>query len=344
MDLINCPVKHISWGNGVVTEQENNYIRVAFSIGEKQFVYPDAFEKFLKCEDTTVQNQIKEDILLKKRQRELSERERQMTLDQISGSTPHMNTRNGKKKKYPKENIAFKCNFCDGGKKQNGIGYRCACSDSLIDYNIEEAHHSWCCSETSPCYQYYSGKINRVTLDQYARNGEFVCYESQMLKNWTAFAGFVLTGENKQKPMKLNKVQINSLAILTSRVPYSPEKERFVFGVFLVDEAYEGDNRDEGYVTTSSKFKLSLPLDQAKRILFWNYYHNENAPNRIAWGQGLHRYITDMQAACILRDIVNLKKDTAEEALAIEFFEHFCKINELDQNKFPKLDGAITRQ
>ncbi|WP_418751539.1 hypothetical protein [Frisingicoccus sp.] len=74
------------------------------------------------------------------------------------------------------------------------------------------------------------------------------------------------------------------------------KEDRFVFGVFFVDEAYEGDNRDESYVTTSSKYKLSLSLEEAKKILFWNYYHNENAPEKVACGPGLHRYITDVQA------------------------------------------------
>ena len=52
-----------------------------------------------------------------------------------------------------------------------------------------------------------------------------------------------MTKENHQRPMKLNKVQVNSLAILTTREPHDSEKDRFVFGVFLVDEAYEGDNK-----------------------------------------------------------------------------------------------------
>lgn len=97
-------------------------------------------------------------------------------------------------------------------------------------------------------------------------NDGFVCYESQMLRSWAAFAGYAHTKENYQKPMKLNKIQINSLAILTTREPYALEKDRFVFGVFIVDEAYEGDNREQGYVTTSSKYKLSLSLDDAKKF------------------------------------------------------------------------------
>ena len=190
---------------------------------------------------------------------------------------------------------------------------------------------------------YYDGIINRKALDRYAEEDGFVCYESQMLRNWAAFAGFALTKENNQRPMKLNKVQVNSLAILTTRVPYAPEKDRFVFGVFLVDEAYEGDNREEGYVTTSSKYKLSLSLEEAKKILFWNYYHNENAPEKAAWGQGLHRYITDVQAACILRDIAQIKANTSEQKLAIEFLDYFCNINGLDKDELPELDGALQR-
>lgn len=65
MNLMNCSVKHISWGIGTVTEQKDNYIKIIFGVGEKQFVYPDAFEKFLKCEDTNMQSQIEEELALK---------------------------------------------------------------------------------------------------------------------------------------------------------------------------------------------------------------------------------------------------------------------------------------
>ena len=343
MNLINCSVKHISWGIGMVIEQKGSYIKVVFSIGEKQFVYPDAFEKFLKCKDTDMQGQIEEEIAQKKQQEILKQQERQQKIEEISRSVSVVNARSGKKRNYPKENIAFKCNFCDGGKDQNGIGYLCACSDELIGYNIEVAQHSWCCNEDAPCSQYYDGIIDRETLDEQNGDGGFVCYESQMLRNWAAFAGFALTKENHQRPMKLNKVQINSLAILTTRIPNTLEEDRFIFGVFLVDEAYEGDNRDEGYVTTSSEFKLSLRIEEAKKVLFWNYYHNENAPEKVAWGQGLHRYINDIQAACILRDIARLKENTPEQELANKFLSYFCNINGLDKRELPESDGALKR-
>ena len=126
MNLMNCSVKHISLGIGTVTEQKDNYIKIIFGVGEKQFVYPDAFEKFLKCEDTNMQSQIEEELALKKQQEIQKQQERQQRIEEISRTVPVVNTRNVKKKNYPKENIAFKCNYCDGGKDQNGIGYLCA--------------------------------------------------------------------------------------------------------------------------------------------------------------------------------------------------------------------------
>ena len=93
MNLMNCSVKHISWGIGMVTEQKDNYIKIIFGVGEKQFVYPDAFEKFLKCEDTNMQSQIEEELALKKQQEIQKQQERQQRIEEISRTVPVVNTR-----------------------------------------------------------------------------------------------------------------------------------------------------------------------------------------------------------------------------------------------------------
>ena len=78
--------------------------------------------------------------------------------------------------------------------------------------------------------------------------GGFVCYESAMLRDWRAFAGYVQIGKNKGTPFKLLKVQPYSLCILTTRDPDSEnESDRYIFAVFLVDETYAGDSREAGY-------------------------------------------------------------------------------------------------
>lgn len=48
MNLENLTVVHKVFGEGTISEQNGNYFKVSFPVGEKTFVYPDAFEKFLK--------------------------------------------------------------------------------------------------------------------------------------------------------------------------------------------------------------------------------------------------------------------------------------------------------
>ena len=47
MQLIGQPIKHVTFGKGVVTDWNGNVITVCFSVGEKKFICPDAFSNFL---------------------------------------------------------------------------------------------------------------------------------------------------------------------------------------------------------------------------------------------------------------------------------------------------------
>lgn len=223
-------------------------------------------------------------------------------------------------------NIAFKCTYSDGGQSNDQIGYCGVCSDEIIEYNLKNG--TWCAE--SLCKKYYDQEMTRSELEDECKNDKYICYESQMLRDWKAMAGVIQKGRNKGKPMKLKQVQINSLCILTTRNPDSTEKQRYIFAVFLVDDSYDGDNWDEGYVAAHSKFKIKLSTEEAHKLLFWNYYANENHPEKPAWGSGLHRYLNDVKAVQILRDIVNVKKGTKDEALANEFLNHFCQVNLVD--------------
>ena len=62
MELIGLKVKHTVFGAGVITEMEGKYITVEFVAKTTKFVYPDAFEKFIKAEDSTVQQTILDSI------------------------------------------------------------------------------------------------------------------------------------------------------------------------------------------------------------------------------------------------------------------------------------------
>lgn len=70
MNIVNESVEHISFGHGIITETNDNKIWVQFEekIGTKIFVYPDAFEKFLKATNPAVQSNAMEDWKIKKAQ------------------------------------------------------------------------------------------------------------------------------------------------------------------------------------------------------------------------------------------------------------------------------------
>lgn len=62
MELIGLNVKHAVFGVGTITKQDDNCITVEFAARTTKFVYPDAFEKFIKAEDPAVQQAIADEI------------------------------------------------------------------------------------------------------------------------------------------------------------------------------------------------------------------------------------------------------------------------------------------
>ena len=86
---------------------------------------------------------------------------------------------------------------------------------------------------------------------------------------------------------------------------------------------------------------MELTPDEAGKMLFWKYYVNKNAPEKIFFGSGLHRYLDDIQAAQILRDIVTVKENADEKKLAADFFHHFCSVVGLNENDIPPCAGAL---
>ena len=62
MDLINKQVKHKRFGNGNIVSCTDSVVEVHFSVGNKKFVYPDAFESYLVLLDKDTANAVNEII------------------------------------------------------------------------------------------------------------------------------------------------------------------------------------------------------------------------------------------------------------------------------------------
>ena len=354
MELCGEVVKHKFFGKGKIVEFADNYVTVLFTDCklEKKFTYPSAFGAFLEIENKSFQGQIDKDnnVITERealKKRIIEERERMeiaINLKNHSGK----GSKSAVSKASDKNNIAFKCNYCDGGSDKKSVGYRGVCSDATIKYNIKVAKHIWCSQPENMCYKYLCGDITRDDIYKFydETKSEFsksLCYESQMLEIWNAGAGVTQSGDKKGKPMSLKSVKANSLALLTTKLPYTDDKDRFIFAVFLIDENYQGDKNDEGYVGANPKYRMDLSLDEAKKLKFWDYYFNPQKPERIILGSGLHRYLTDVQSTQILKKICEIKKGTIEEAFANEFLAYYCKIKKIDCNNIAIPNGALQR-
>ena len=354
MELYGEVVKHKVFGRGQIVEFANNYVTVLFdeSKAEKKFTYPTAFGSFLELENKSFLKQIEEvkNVIAQKdaESKRINEERAKAAIATKAQEGRVRNTNSATAKSSDKNNIAFKCNYCDGGKSKEVVGYKGVCSDETIKYNIKIAKHIWCSQPENMCYKYLNGEISREEICKFYEEtkSEFsksVCYESQMLEIWNAGAGITQNGDEKGKPMSLRNVKANSLSLLTSKLPYAEDKERFIFAVFLIDENYEGDNREEGFVGANPKYRIQLSLDEARELKFWDYYFNENKPEKIIFGSGLHRYITDIQAAQVLKKICEIKKGTSGEMISKEFLEYYCRIKDVDIDSIPIPNGALQR-
>lgn len=234
-------------------------------------------------------------------------------------------------------NIAFKCTYCDGGRSDDRVGFCGICSDGVLRAHIGEEHQSRCIASKLPCFRYFSQEITRAELDALGQSSSAVCRESRLLRDWRVPAGLVQHGGRRGTSMHLKQVRENSLGILTTCGPRCPERSRYIFGVFLVD----GPCESVECVRAKPEERIELAPAEADQLLFWRYHANANKPDMPIWNASQHRYLDDIHAAMILRDIAQMKRGTQDEARAEKLFARFCAQNQLDPDQIGAPDGAI---
>ena len=240
-------------------------------------------------------------------------------------------------------NIALTCYYCDGGSNEHSVGYMRVCSDKQIQHNIEVAHYGWCSDPDCLCYQFLYGQINAYQLDKLYNEGNFVCCESQMLNDWAVCAAYELEPDQDSESVRKHDDSYSRLAVLTTIKPGTTEEDRIVFAVFLADTSKEDENIPEGYLMANSKYRIKLSLPEAMQIKFWNYYTDDNNSEICKWSRSWGRCISDVEAAQILQDIVAVKCEPAEKALAEELLVHFCNTKKISLAELPAPNGVLKR-
>ena len=87
MVFVGLEVKHKTFGLGSIVDINGKYIKVKFESVEKNFVYPDSFEKFLTLADGTVSDDILADLAVSNDQkaRILAEKQEENMRSMIHG-------------------------------------------------------------------------------------------------------------------------------------------------------------------------------------------------------------------------------------------------------------------
>ena len=71
MELVGKQVKHNIFGEGNIVNCDGSYVKINFSSGNKEFIFPDAFERYLKLTDKKTATIV--DRLVQKRKQEYKE-------------------------------------------------------------------------------------------------------------------------------------------------------------------------------------------------------------------------------------------------------------------------------
>ncbi len=163
----------------------------------------------------------------------------------------------------------------------------------------------------------------------------------EIFSEWNVFTGEIKSGRKKGQPKRLALVGSNSACLLTIRDSDTPEKERRIVGVFMVNEFFNSRRCTDGYIPAHSEFKMRLSQGESEGLFFWNYYLNKGYPHRMTWNTGRHRYFDNIWMAQILRDIIAVKKELREREHAQRFFDYFCQMNRVEETELSEPAGAL---
>lgn len=348
MEYVGELVAHKTFGTGTIIEFNDTFIVVKFEDdSQKDFVFPDAFDSYLELKNQELSKQVEEKLIVyrqkeaEKKAKELEHKKEAYKLNVLKSELA-----NSKKSsiKTTDSNIAFKCYYCDGGSNTGSIGFKSVCSDEAIKYNINIAKNKGCSSTSCNCNQYLAGNITRTELeDRYNKNNNF-CYENKLLREWRAFPDVSFIEKKGAKVKNLKNVNQGSLVLLSTVLPNEKEKDRIIFGVYLLQDEYSIDYNTKGFLVADNKYKIELSLEESKKVKFWDYYFNTKNPEKITNSSTTYRYFDDVQSSQVLKAISEVKKGTPDEMASKEVFKRYCDIKNIDVNSISEPKGALQVQ
>lgn len=247
MELIGLKVKHAVFGAGVITEMEGNYITVKFAAKTTKFVYPDAFEKFIKAEDSVLRQAIMDEI---NNAKAVAEQKRQA--EEVARKAAEEQRRAAIAIAAPK---AKKVKTLDEMFAPDYHAEKLARHPILTYQQVEDQFGI----RISGFGRGINPTDNTVVLISSIgkASGNFVYHDK-----WTAEGDYLYSGEGKNGDQTMTK---GNLAIRDAArngkklhlfVKFSPQ-EYYYQGIFeLVDYIYEDEKDEDGNIRKEYKFRL----------------------------------------------------------------------------------------
>ena len=243
--MVGIKVKHKLLGLGTVTSFEENRIVIEFASKSVKFVYPDAFEKFIKAEDPDVQSEILKEIQdakiaeEKKKQEEIERRRiEQEKRKEVAITPPAI------KKKSLDELF---------GKDYNVVHLK---RQPILTYQQVEDQFGIKISGFGRGINPTDETV--VLISSIGKSGGSFVYHDK----WTSGGDYIYSGEGRNGDQRMTK---GNLAIKTAAhdgkeihlfVKFSPQ-EYYYQGVFeLVEYTYEDDKDENGDIRKEYKFRL----------------------------------------------------------------------------------------
>ncbi len=112
---------------------------------------------------------------------------------------------------------------------------------------------------------------------------------NQIFEEWNVFTGLIKSGAKQGQPKRLPRINQNSACLITIRDPDMQEKDRRIQGMFMVNENFNAKAAKGGCIPAHQEYRLHLSKQESRKMLFWNYYINENYPHKITWKTVRHR-------------------------------------------------------
>ncbi len=201
--------------------------------------------------------------------------------------------------------IAIKCTY-NNGDEDDYVGFNGTCSENIIKWNIEKGR-VWCSNKNCDCRKYYDkGFKGKIPVEP--------CMESVLFNAWKYGAGWYHNGDRAGTPIHLSDVEEGKIAILTTLFPNDEEIDRRIIGFFKIGRITDNDD-EETVMYADKKFRLRLPMEEAKELYLWDYYSTKGGAR---WNTGLIRYLNDEQIVSILLDIGKTIRDEKAKALVME--------------------------